>query len=44
MCIGCPSHGPRAVGPAGEELLYMVPGDRIELDKGEIAYVDADGD
>ncbi len=31
------------MGSAGEELLFMVPGDRIQLETGQIAYVNADG-
>lgn len=33
----------RSSGHAGEELIYLVPGDKIKLDSGDTGYVDADG-
>ena len=33
----------RSAGDAGTELIYLVPGDRIALNTGEVGYVNGDG-
>lgn len=41
--IGCVSMGPSAMGDAGDELIYLVPGDKLVLGSGETVTVDSDG-
>ena len=43
LLSGCKGIGPSAMGEAAAELIYLVPGDKIQLETGEIVYVDGDG-
>ena len=43
LLSGCRGIGPSAIGEAAAELIYLVPGDKIQLETGEVVYVDGDG-
>jgi len=41
--MGCQGVGPISSGDAADELIYLAPGDQMQLDNGENVYVDSDG-
>ena len=43
LCLSCKGLGPSAIGSAAEELLFLVPGDKMYLDIDKFVYVDGDG-
>lgn len=40
---GCQGIGPISSGEAADELIYLAPGDQVQIDTGENVYVDSDG-
>lgn len=40
---GCQGIGPVSSGDAADELIYLTPGDQMQLDTGDMVYVDSDG-